>query len=183
VKHEGLGLDPCSPYAAQKLATETLAKVYTGTMGVGTIPLRYFNVFGPYQDPQSDYAAVIPAFVHRMLRGQNPVIFGDGLQSRDFTFVGDVVAANIAAMNAPDSACGRPYNIACGHRTSLLDLVEQLNRVLVTRLAPEHQEERAGDVKHSLADISRAKEVLSWQPQVSFEEGLRRTVEWIQSTG
>jgi len=180
ITHEGLNLAPCSPYAAQKLATEALTKAYTETMEVGVIALRYFNVFGPFQDPMSDYAAVIPAFVRRMLQGQRPIIFGDGLQSRDFTFVGDVVAANIASMQAPSEACGRPYNIACGRRTSLLELVQSLNTILGTELDAEHQDERAGDVKHSLADISRAQTSLSWAPEVSFEEGLRRTVEWIR---
>jgi UDP-glucose 4-epimerase len=151
-------------------------------MGVPTIPLRYFNVFGPNQDPNSDYAAVIPAFVRRMLAGKPPIIFGDGLQSRDFTFIADVVSANIAAMNAPLEACGRPYNVACGRRTTLLELVGYLNTILGSTLVAEHQEERAGDVKHSLADISRSNQSLGWKPEVSFEEGLEQTVGWLKTS-
>ncbi len=177
-KREDLLPDPCSPYAAQKLAGEIFCKVYTETMGVSAIALRYFNVFGPGQSPDSAYAAVIPAFIARMRVGSSPVIFGDGLQSRDFTFVEDVVSANIAAMNAPDEACGQTYNVACGQRITLIDLVERLNTILGTDLAPEFQPERAGDVRHSMADIGRIAENLAWSPVVSLEAGLRQTVAW-----
>ncbi len=177
-KREDLLPDPCSPYAAQKLAGELFCKVYTETMGVSAIALRYFNVFGPGQSPQSAYAAVIPAFISRMRAGQSPVIFGDGLQSRDFTFVEDVISANIAAMNAPVEVCGQTYNVACGQRITLLDLVARLNAILGTNLEPELQPERAGDVRHSMADISRIQDKLAWSPVVSLESGLQQTVAW-----
>jgi len=183
VKVEDLTPDPCSPYAAQKLMAESYCKVYTQTMGMPAIALRYFNVFGPWQAPDSDYAAVIPAFIRKMIHGQSPVVFGDGLQSRDFTFIDDVVRANIAAMNAPDEAAGGVYNIACGERTTLLDLINALNRILGTSLSPDLQPERAGDVRHSLADISSAQSHLGWAPSIDLESGLRQTVDWLRAKG
>jgi UDP-glucose 4-epimerase len=183
VKVEHLTPDPCSPYAAQKLMAESYCKVYTETMGMPAIALRYFNVYGPNQAPDSAYAAVIPAFIRKMLHGQRPVVFGDGLQSRDFTFIDDVVAVNLAAMSADDGATGKVYNVACGERTTLLDLIEMLNKVLGTNLEPDLKPERAGDVRHSLADISRAKNMLGWSPNIDLESGLRQTVEWLRQGG
>ena len=149
LKQEDLLPDPCSPYAVQKLVGELYCKVYTEAFGLETVALRYFNVFGPRQDPESHYAAVIPAFVRHMLQGNPPKIFGDGLQSRDFTFVDDVVAANLAAMSAAPEATGRVYNVARNARTTLLEIVDALNEILGTDIKPDFLPERAGDVRHS----------------------------------
>jgi nucleoside-diphosphate-sugar epimerase len=176
-KHEGLVPMPLSPYAAQKLAAEHYCRAWTEVYGLETVALRYFNVFGPRQDPKSEYAAVLPRFITAMLAGQRPTIYGDGLQSRDFTFVANNVDAALRACVAPGAA-GKVFNIACGTSHSLLDIVGLLNRVLGTRIEPIHEPARAGDVKHSRADISRARAGLGYDVAVPFEEGLRRTVEW-----
>jgi nucleoside-diphosphate-sugar epimerase len=176
-KHEGMETMPLSPYAVSKLAAEVYGQMFTRTYGLEVVALRYFNVFGPWQDPGSAYAAVIPKFIDAMLEGQRPTIYGDGLQSRDFTFVANVVRANLQACEAP-GAGGRAMNIACGDRISLLDLIEGLNEILGTSLAPIFEEARAGDVKHSQADSSLAASVIGFSPQVDFREGLRRTVAW-----
>jgi nucleoside-diphosphate-sugar epimerase len=180
IKQEDLRPDPCSPYAVQKLVGELYCKVYWEAFQMEALALRYFNVFGPRQNPASHYAAVIPAFIRNMLKGEPPQIFGDGLQSRDFTFVDDVVSANIKAMTAPKEAMGRVYNVARGERTTLLQIVDALNEIMGCDLAPEFLPERPGDVRHSLADTRRANENLHWLPQVSIKEGLRRTVGWIR---
>ena len=179
-KHEGMRPLPISPYAASKLADEAYAAAFTAVYGLETVCLRYFNVFGPRQDPKSQYAAVIPLFVNAMLRGERPTIFGDGEQSRDFTFVANVIQANVQAATAP-GASGIACNIACGERVSLNQLVGYLNDILGTDIQPEYQEERAGDVKHSLADISLARQALGYSPEVTFQEGLAEVVSWYRA--
>jgi UDP-N-acetylglucosamine/UDP-N-acetyl-alpha-D-glucosaminouronate 4-epimerase len=180
---EGLPALPVSPYAVAKLTGEHYCRAFTSSFGLPTISLRYFNVFGPRQDPSSDYAAVIPRFARAMLRGEQPVIYGDGLQSRDFTYLDNVVQGNLAAARAGPEAFGRMFNVAQGGRISLLELVDLLAGIVgVEDVRPTFEAERPGDVKHSQADVSAAREVLGYEPQVSFEEGLRRTVEWIAAS-
>jgi UDP-glucose 4-epimerase len=182
VKHEGLMPAPISPYAAAKLAAEFYCQAFTATYGLETVSLRYFNVFGPRQDPNGAYAAVIPKFIVAVLAGQQPTIFGDGTQSRDFVYVGDVVRANLLASQA-SKAVGRTINIASGRQYSLLDVIAAINRVLHTDVRPTLSEPRVGDVRDSLADISLAGDLLEYKPSVDFEEGLRRTIEFFQTTG
>jgi UDP-glucose 4-epimerase len=174
-KVETLVPAPKSPYAVSKLTGEYYCRVFTHVYGLETVALRYFNVFGPRQDPASPYSAVIPKFLRAMLRGERPVIYGDGTQSRDFTFVANNVDANLAACTASDVA-GKVFNIACGANFTLLELVAALNRILGTNIEPVLGQERTGDIKHSLADISAAKAALGYTPRVSFEEGLARLV-------
>jgi UDP-glucose 4-epimerase len=176
-KHERLLPAPLSPYAAAKLAGEFYCQAFTATYGLETVTLRYFNVFGPRQDPKSQYAAVIPKFITEMLAGRRPTIFGDGKQSRDFTYIDNVVQANLLAADAP-AAVGRTINVACGKAYHLLQLVEGIHRVLGTKIEPIFAPARVGDVRKSLADISLARDILKYQPQVGFDEGLRRTVEY-----
>jgi UDP-glucose 4-epimerase len=176
-KVETMAPRPISPYAVTKLTGELYCAVFHQLYGLEAVALRYFNVFGPHQDPLSDYAAVIPLFIAAMTRGERPRVEGDGTQSRDFTFVDNVVQANLRAAQASGVA-GEVFNVACGHRYTLLDLVDRLNRILGTRLAPRFGEARAGDVKHSLADIDKARRVLDYEPSISFDEGLERTVAW-----
>jgi UDP-glucose 4-epimerase len=171
---------PLSPYAAAKLAGEYYCQAFTETYGMETVVIRYFNVFGPRQDPAGEYSAVIPLFVTAMLAGRRPTVFGDGRQSRDFTFIDNVVQGNLAAAEAPD-AVGRVLNIACGRPFSLLDLIASINRVLGTNIEPEFSTSRAGDVRESLADISTAHEVLGYSPVIDFEEGLLRSIEYYRS--
>jgi UDP-glucose 4-epimerase len=168
---------PLSPYAAAKLAGEHYCAAFTRTYGLETVVLRYFNVFGPRQDPDSPYAAVIPLFISAMLAGERPTVFGDGRQSRDFTFVSNVVEANLLAAEAPQAA-GRIFNIANGGSTSILTLIEVLNRLLGTRLEPKFAPPRVGDVRESLADITQARLHLGYQPRVDLEEGLRRSLDY-----
>jgi UDP-glucose 4-epimerase len=175
-KDESLPTLPISPYAVAKLAGEGYCRSFTEVYGLETVALRYFNVFGPRQDPASQYSAVIPNFITAALRGGVPTIYGDGEQSRDFTYVENVVDANVLAMSAPDVA-GRAYNIACGDRISLNDLVSTIGRVLGRTIEPRHEPGRPGDVRHSMADISRAREELGYEVGVSFEEGLSRTID------
>jgi UDP-glucose 4-epimerase len=176
-KHEGMFPRPLSPYAAGKLAGESYVSVYAHTMGLDGVSLRYFNVFGPRQDPSSPYSGVISLFIKFMSQGQRPTINGDGGQTRDFTYVANAVAANLAAMRHPEPLKGQVFNVGTGHRISLLDLVDALNRILDTNLEPVFQAPRAGDVRDSLASLERIGQVLGYKPAVSFEEGLRRTVE------
>ena len=171
---------PLSPYAAAKLAGESYCRAFTATYGLQTVVIRYFNVFGPRQDPQSEYSAVIPIFVTKMLSGEKPTVYGDGLQSRDFTFIDNVVAGNLAAADAKE-ASGRVLNVACGRQFSLLDLLSMINNVLGTQIDPNFEESRLGDVRESLADISAAREVLGYEPVIDFEEGLRRSIEYYGS--
>lgn len=176
-KHESLPPRPISPYAAAKLAGEYYCQVFAQVYGLETVSLRFFNVFGPRQDPDSEYAAVIPRFVRDMLAGNRPTIFGDGLQSRDFTFVANVIDGNLLAAQTA-GINGLTFNIATGKSVRVIDLVAQINDILGMELAPIHSEPRRGDIRHSLADITEAEQRLAYRPQVSFEEGLRRTVDW-----
>lgn len=168
-------VSPLSPYAAAKLAGELYCEAFYHSFGLETVGLRYFNVFGPRQDPQGAYAAVIPAFIARMLAGERPVIFGDGTQSRDFTYVANVVAGNLAAAAAPNVA-GKVYNLASGKSYSLLDLIAALNQAMGANVQPIFEPARVGDVKDSLADTTRAQLELGYTPVVGFDEGLRETV-------
>ena len=175
-KVESMPSSPESPYGLSKQYTEALAVQASQLYALDTVALRYFNVFGPRQDPHGEYAAVIPAFIDRVLDGEPPVIYGDGEQTRDFVFVEDVVRANIAAAEA--DASGVVCNIARGAETSINDLAETLTDLLGVDLAPVHEAPRPGDIRHSYADISRARDELGYAPQVSFREGLERTIEY-----
>lgn len=177
-KQEEMVPDPLSPYAVTKYGGELYCRVFSRIYGLPTIGLRYFNVFGPFQDPQSEYAAVIPRFICRMLSGQRPIIYGDGEQSRDFTYVSNVVSANLLA--ARSSASGITVNIACGRRFTLNQLVRELNEILGTQLEPIYEPARPGDVRHSQADIDAARSLIGFQPEISFREGLDRTVDWFR---
>lgn len=179
-KRESMPTQPLSPYAVSKLAGEEYCKVFTRAYGLPTVALRYFNVFGPRQDPKSQYAAAIPGIASAMLRGEPPTIYGDGLQTRDFTYVSNVVSANLRACTSTE-AIGLSINIACGQRITLLDLVDQLNVLLGTEIEPNFAPERPGDVKHSLADISVAESELGYRTEVGFREGLARTLEALRA--
>jgi len=168
-----------SPYAVSKAAGERYCQVFHIVYGLETVCLRYFNIFGPRQDPFSQYAAVIPLFIRTYLEGRAPVIFGDGEQSRDFTYVSNVVQANLLAAEAP-AAPGQVYNIGCGERTTVGLLAELIGDILGSSLRPAHEPVRAGDVRHSLADISKARTELDYNPRIGFREGLERTVRWYQ---
>jgi UDP-glucose 4-epimerase len=176
-KHEEMLPRPLSPYAVGKLAGEYYVRVYAQTMGLDGVSLRYFNIFGPRQDPSSPYSGVISLFIKTMARGERPTIFGDGEQTRDFTYVANVVAANLAAMRHPEPLGGEVFNVGTGRRIRLLDLVDALNRIFGTTLTPEFRPPRAGDVRDSLASLERIGRVLGYRPLVAFDEGLRRTVE------
>jgi UDP-glucose 4-epimerase len=176
-KVETMAPAPLSPYGVSKLAGEYYCRAFTASYGLETVALRYFNVFGARQDPTSAYAAVIPKFATAMLRGEQPVIYGDGLQSRDFTYIDNVVQGNLLAASAPD-ANGQAMNLALGQRITLLELVDKINAILGTNIAPRHEAARTGDIKHSRADGSLARRLLAWEPEVDFDEGLRRTVAW-----
>jgi UDP-glucose 4-epimerase len=171
---------PLSPYAVAKLTGEHYCAAFTEVYGLETVRLRYFNVFGPRQSPDSAYAAVIPLFLRSLVAGQSPCIHGDGQQSRDFTFVEDVIQANLLAADASEVS-GKVYNIAGGNRTSLLELVAMLNALLDTNIAPVHDATRPGDVKHSQADISRARAELCYSPQTSVNSGLAHCLEYVVS--
>ena len=176
-KREDMLPAPKSPYAVSKLSGEQYCRTFAEVFGLEAVCLRYFNVFGPRQDPASEYAAVIPKFVTAMLQGAPPTIYGDGKQSRDFVYVANVVRANLLAAVASGVA-GNVFNVACGQRYTLLDLVEALNVILDTDVSPIHTAPQPGDVRHSLADITVAQESLGYQAEVSFREGLRRTIAW-----
>lgn len=171
---------PLSPYAAAKLAGEFYCQAFHSTYGLETVTIRYFNVFGPRQDPNSEYSAVIPIFVTKMVKGERPTIYGDGRQSRDFTYIDNVVQGNLAAAEA-DQAVGKSINVACGQQFTLLQLVQAINDVLGTNIEPIFADARAGDVRESLADISLARAVLNYEPEVSFDEGLRRSIDYYLS--
>lgn len=179
-KSEDLLPKPLSPYASAKLTGEQLCAVFTSCYGLETVSLRYFNVFGPFQDPNSEYSAVIPRFITACLEGRSPVFYGDGLQTRDFTFVMNNVEANILAATSSKGS-GRVFNIACGTSYSLRDLLAAINLALGTNLESRMEPPRVGDVRDSLADISLAREVLGYSVSVPFEEGIRRTVEWYRA--
>lgn len=171
---------PLSPYAAAKLAGEYYLQAFYHSFGLETVGLRYFNVFGPRQDPDSPYSAVIPIFVTRLLSGKSPMVYGDGLQSRDFTFVGNVVQGNLLAAEKPEVA-GRIINMADGRQTTLLRLIELLSQMLGVSTKIDFQPPRVGDVRESLADISLARRLLGYHPQVGLEEGLSQTIEYYRS--
>lgn len=183
-KVESMRPAPLSPYAVSKLLGEYYGACFSSVYGIETVSLRYFNVFGPRQDPKSQYAAVIPAFVTRMLRGESPTVYGDGEQSRDFCFIDNVVDANLQAggLLKGDGGLarmsGEVVNIACGQRTTLNEIVAAINKSLGTSIRAEYRERRAGDVMHSLADIAEARRVIGYTPKVLFDEGLHRTIEW-----
>jgi UDP-glucose 4-epimerase len=179
-KTEDMLPKPLSPYAVSKMAGEKYCKVFTQLYGLETVALRYFNVFGPRQDPTSQYSAVIPKFVSAMLKGDAPVIYGDGEQSRDFTFVENVVHANLLACEERvEDVSGEVFNVACGKRITLNVLVRTLNSILGTDIQPEYADPRPGDVKHSLANIGKAQQFLEYTPQVDFRKGLEKVVEWM----
>ena len=177
-------MHPRSPYAVTKVAAEHYCRVFTELYGLETVALRYFNVYGARQRPDATYAAVIPLFVAALLAGQAPIVHGDGLQSRDFTFIGDVVAANIAAARAPAERCaGRVYNIAGGSSATLLDLLTILGDLLGVEPEPEFVDPRPGDVRHSRADASAAERDLGFTTRVELADGLRETVDWLRTLG
>lgn len=178
-KHEKLVPDPMSPYAVSKLAGEKYCQVFSRIYGLHTVSLRYFNVFGPRQNPDSQYSAVIPKFIKAILFDQRPVIFGDGEQSRDFTYISNTVEANILAAEA-ECPPGMVMNCAVHQRTNLNELVQMINAILGKDIQPVYEKPRPGDVKHSFADIDLLKQTLGYQPGVLFEEGLRRTIRWYQ---
>ena len=175
-KHEDMPSNPLSPYALQKFVGERYCKLYHELFGVETVSLRYFNVFGPGQDPHSEYSAVIPKFIKGLLAKQPITIYGDGEQSRDFTYIDNVVEANLLALEAPDAA-GKMCNIGCGERITLNRLVTLLEQQLGTKAQVSYTPPNAGDVRNSLADIERAKVLLRYRPEIMIEEGLRRTIE------
>ncbi|MBZ0300451.1 MAG: SDR family oxidoreductase [Anaerolineae bacterium] len=179
-KIETMPPQPKSPYGAAKLAGEYYCRVFSETYGLETVSLRYFNVFGPRQDPMSEYAAVIPKFIALMLDDRPPLIYGDGTQSRDFTFVENVVEGNLLAARTPGVG-GSYMNLATGGRITLLDLVDQLNGLLGSHWEAVHEPERTGDIKHSRASIDKAQALLGYQPLVDFETGLARTVAWFEA--
>jgi nucleoside-diphosphate-sugar epimerase len=178
-KVETMTPQPLSPYAVSKVAAEHYVQVFARLYGMKTCALRYFNVFGPRQDPKSDYAAVVPKFCSALLRGQSPTIFGDGGQTRDFTFIENVVEANLLA--ATRDVSGQVVNIACGERISLLELVAILNELNGSNLLPKHGPARPGDIRHSLADIRAARALLGFEPKISVREGLARTLAYYRS--
>lgn len=177
-KHEAMPVDPLSPYALSKFFTERLAIQYSQYHDLDTVALRYFNVFGPCQRPDDEYAAVIPKFINAMLAGNPPTIFGDGEQSRDFTFIDNVVEANRLACESECS--GEVLNVACGGRITVNELVETLNEIFDTKIDPIYEPPRPGDVRHSEASIEKARKEIGYEPMVDFREGLERTVEYFQ---
>jgi UDP-glucose 4-epimerase len=179
-KNEQIVPAPLSPYAAAKLAAEYYCQAFTATYGLETVTIRYFNVFGPRQDPESEYSAVIPIFVSLMLKGKRPTIYGDGQQSRDFTFISDIVRGNLLAAEAKGVA-GQVINVATGKQFTLLDLVASINQVLGTSIEPVFADPRPGDVRESLADITLARRLLGFEPAVSFDTGLERSIEYYRS--
>ena len=178
-KHEAMRPDPISPYAVAKLASEHYMTSFHRCYGLETVCLRYFNVFGPRQDPSSPYSGVLAKFITLMLRGEQPTIYGDGEQSRDFTYIDNVVEANLLASKAPaERVAGQVFNIATGGRVTLNEMFTLLQGLTSYKVEPEYGPERGGDIKHSLADISKAETALGYKTVVNFEEGLHRTVEW-----
>jgi len=179
-KHEGMPNNPLSPYALQKVVGEQYLQMFTSLYDLETVTIRYFNVFGPRQDPSSPYSGVISLFAAALLENRAPTIYGDGEQTRDFTYVANVVDGVLRACEAP-RASGQIINVATGIRISLNQLFETMRRLIGVDIKPQYAEDRAGDVRDSQADITRAREILGYQPLVSFEEGLRRTVDWYRT--
>ena len=181
-KHEEMKPDPISPYAVAKLASEQYMISFYRCYGLETVCLRYFNIFGPRQDPSSPYSGVLAKFITQMLRGEQPTIHGDGEQSRDFTYIDNAVEANLLACKAPAAkSAGQVFNVATGRRVTLNETFNLLQPLTNFAGQPKHGPERSGDIKHSLADISKAEAGLGYKPAVHFDEGLRRTVEWYRS--
>ncbi len=180
-KHEDDLPSPLSPYAVAKLVGEYYCQVFTRVYGLETVSLRYFNVFGPRQDPSSPYSGVISKFVTMLLAGEPPVIFGDGEQSRDFTYIANVVDANLRAAESPEAA-GQVINLGLKQRTTLNQLLSELQKIIGTDLKPRYEETRTGDIRHSLADITRAEQLLGYRPIVSLAEGLKYTVDWYRES-
>jgi len=176
-KVETMRPDPLSPYAVGKLVGEYYCSVFATVFGLETISLRYFNVFGPQQDPTSQYAAAIPAFVTAILKDTPPTIYGDGEQSRDFTYIDNVVHANLLAARARKTA-GQVINVACGEAVTVNAIIDMINRLLGKKVKPKYEPARPGDVKHSLADITAAKELIGFEPVVLFREGLEKSIDW-----
>jgi len=181
-KHEQMKPDPISPYAVAKLASEQYMTSFYRCYGLETMCLRYFNVFGPRQDPSSPYSGVLAKFITQMLRGEQPTIFGDGEQSRDFTYIDNAVEANLLACQAPKSAAGEVFNVATGRSFSLNETFKLLQEITGYTGSPQYGPDRDGDVKHSLADISKAETGIGYKTIVNFEEGLNRTVAWYRET-
>jgi len=179
-KHEGMMLSPLSPYAVTKLAAEKYCSVFTKVYGLETVALRYFNVFGPRQDPASQYSAVIPKFITAIMNNRKPTIYGDGEQTRDFTYVSNVVNANILAATTSKIA-GIVVNCACNEQITLNYLVEKINEILGKKIKPEYTSSKSGDIKHSFAAIDAAKSTLGYEPQVLFDKGLRMTIDWYKN--
>jgi len=179
-KVETMPVEPLSPYAVAKLVGEHYCRVFCTVFGLQTVSLRYFNVFGPYQDPTSQYAAAIPAFVTAVLRGVSPVVYGDGEQSRDFTYIDNVVEANLLAARAP-AVHGEVLNIACAERVTVNAVIRWINEALGRDVAPAYVPARPGDVKHSLADISLAKKVIGYRPLIGFKDGLLASIDWYRN--
>ncbi len=177
---EELPLNPISPYGVNKAADEMYARVFSDLFDMDIVALRYFNVFGPRQNPKSQYAAVAPIFITRMMAGKPPPVDGDGRQSRDFSYVDNIVDANIKAATAPGRIAG-VYNIACGGSCAVIELVGMLNEILGTSIEPQFRDARPGDIRKSWADISRARDAFGYEPRVDIKEGLRRTVEWYRN--
>jgi UDP-glucose 4-epimerase len=180
-KHEEMIPNPISPYAVAKLASEYYMTSFFRCYGLETVCLRYFNIFGPRQDPTSQYSGVLAKFITSMLNGEQPTIFGDGSQSRDFTYIDNTVSANLLACKAPMHAVGQVFNVATGHRIDLNETFKVLKNITGYKGDVKYGPERAGDVKHSLADISKAEKHLGYRPLVYFEEGLKKTVEWYRT--
>jgi nucleoside-diphosphate-sugar epimerase len=181
-KHEGMLPAPITPYAVAKLAGEHYLASFTRVYGLETVSLRYFNVFGPYQDPTSHYSGVLAIFCRKMLAGEQPTIYGDGEQSRDFTYIDNVVAGNLLAAEAPaEKVAGQMMNLATGQKITLNQTFDILKGLTGYNGKPAYEGARAGDIKESLADISRAQNLLGYQPTVNFSEGLRRTVDWYKA--
>src|SRR5579862_8144966 len=181
-KREDMPPNPISPYAVAKLASEYYMISFYRCYGLETVCLRYFNIFGPRQDPTSPYSGVLAKFITTMLRGEQPTIFGDGEQSRDFNYIDNAVDANMLACKAPAAnVAGRVFNVATGHRVTLKETFQMLKKIMAFSGEVQYAEERTGDIKHSLADISPAKKAFAYNPKVDFEEGLRRTIDWYKA--
>jgi UDP-glucose 4-epimerase len=181
-KHEAMTPDPISPYAVAKLASERYMISFFRCYGLETVSLRYFNIFGPHQDPSSQYSGVLAKFITQMLSGEQPSIYGDGEQSRDFTYIDNAVEANLLACHATSQAAGKVFNVATGRRVTLNETFQLLRGMTSYMGQPNYGPERGGDIKHSLADISQAEKYLGYKPKVDFEEGLLRTVEWYRKS-
>ncbi len=178
-KREGLEGVPLSPYAVTKFVGEKYCQVFSRVFDLPTVSLRYFNIFGPRQDPLSQYAAVIPLFITKVMKGERPVIYGDGEQSRDFTHVANVVEANILAIQVSEIS-GEVINLACGEKTTVNQLFENIRKILHKDVSPIHEDPRPGDIRHSFADITRARNLLKYEPKISLGKGLQETILWYQ---